>query len=446
MLFVLSTVKNNVLVIEDMTKTDSINSYQNFNTRYAFSNLLQSKIIFFAIGLTFISLVISQFAFADIFIPSKEYIGYFDYEGVYTVGGNVKNQNDYAVIPTILVSVIDNGNTFTKTLYHVPIPAKTDIPFKIKFPEVTGDTPILLEAKLKFVKTEKDPLPIIILYDKTLIKHKDGHVTGRIINNGNYTIFNPKILAIAHGHEKVLDVVHNIEYIEKIEPNEIIEFSMYPDPAITDDIFYYSCFAPVDTTVIPVTTKKNGGEFNFRYDSGAWYSAAKFNDEGTTMTMRGYNSYPLETYANFEFPQISGKEKFHVTLNDKPVKFIQSIDEMGFWHIAFTVEPTSQGILTITGFEKGLPTQDSKIPQWIKTNANWWSTDQISDSEFLEGIDFLIKKGTIVVISKESTDQLNWKLPSWIKITASWWSEDKISDDDFLHMIENLVKRKIIVI
>ncbi|MFB5606061.1 MAG: peptidase, partial [Nitrosarchaeum sp.] len=100
----------------------------------------------------------------------------------------------------------------------------------------------------------------------------------------------------------------------------------------------------------------------------------------------------------------------------------------------------------ITGFEKGLPTQDSKIPQWIKTNANWWSTDQISDSEFLEGIDFLIKKGTIVVISKESTDQLNWKLPSWIKITASWWSEDKISDDDFLHMIENLVKRKIIVI
>lgn len=411
-----------------------------------FSSLLQSKIIFLLIGFMFTLLLISQFTFAEVFIPPQEYIGYFDYEGVYTVGGNVKNQNDYAVIPTISVSVIDGENTFTKSIYHVPIPPKTDIPFKTKFPEVTGDTPILLVAEIKFVKTEKDPTSLEILYDKTLIKHDDGHVTGRIHNNGNQTILNPKIFAIAHGNGTVLDIVQNIEYIDKITPGEILEFSMYPDPSITDDVFFYSCFAPVDTSVVPITTKKNGGNFDFRYDSGAWYSAAKFNEEGTTLTIRGYNSYPLETYANFEFPQISGKEKFNVTLNDKPVKFIQSIDDIGFWHVAFTVGPTSQGILKITGFEKGLPPETSKIPQWIKTNANWWSTDQIPDLEFLEGIDFLFKKGIVVVTSKEITVQSNWKLPTWIKITAGWWSEDKISDDNFLNMIENLVKRKIIII
>ena len=410
------------------------------------SNLLQSKIIFFLIGIIFTSLLISQFAFAEVFIPPQEYIGYFDYEGVYTVGGNVKNQNDYAVIPTISVSVIDGGNTFTKIISHVPIPPKTDIPFKTKFPEVTGNAPILLAPELKFVKTKKDPLSIEVLYDKTLIKHDDGHVTGRIHNNGNQTIFNPKILAIAHGNGTVLDVVHNIKYIDKIEPGQILEFSMYPDPSITDHISFYSCFAPVDTTVVPVTTKKNGGDFDFRYDSGAWYSAAKFDEEGTTLTIRGYNSYPLETYANFEFPQISGKEKFNVTLNDKPVKFIQSVDDTEFWHIAFTVGPTSQGILKITGFEKGLPPETSKIPQWIKTNANWWSTDQIPDSEFLKGINFLFEKGIVVVSSNELTANSNWKLPAWIKTTAGWWSEDKISDDDFLSMIENLVKRKIIII
>ncbi|PIN84562.1 MAG: peptidase [Nitrosopumilales archaeon CG15_BIG_FIL_POST_REV_8_21_14_020_33_23] len=392
------------------------------------------------------ALLFSQFVFAEVFIPSQEYVGYYDDERVYTVGGNVKNQNDFAVIPTISVTVIDGENTFTKTITHVTIPPRTDIPFKIKLHEITGNNPVLLEPKLKFVKTEKEPITITILYDKTLIKHDDGHVTGRIINNGNQTVFNPKILAIANGHEKMLDVVHNIEYIDKIEPGEIIEFSMYPDPSITDEVFYYSCFAPVDSTVIPISTKKNGGDFDFRYDSGAWYSAAKFNEEGTTLTMRGYNSYPLETYANFEFPQISGKEKFNVTLNDKPVKFIQSIDEMGFWHVAFTVGPTSQGVLKITGFEKGLPPVTSKIPQWIKTNANWWSTDQISDMEFLEGIDFLFEKGIVFVSSKEITVQSNWKLPPWIKITSLWWSEDKISDDDFLNMIENLVKRKIIII
>ena len=410
------------------------------------SSLLQSKIIFLLIGFLFTSLLISQFAFAEVLIPPEQYIGYFDYQGVYTVGGNVKNQNDYAVIPTIFVTVIDGKNTFTKTISHVPIPPKTDIPFKIKFPEVTGDAPILLEAELKFEKIQKDPVSIQILYDNTLIKHDDGHVTGRIQNTGNQTIFNPKILAIVHGHEKVLDIVNNIEYIDKIEPGQILEFSMYPDPSITDDVFYYSCFAPLDSTVVPVTAKKNEGDFDFRYDSGAWYSAAKFNEEGTTLTMRGYNSYPLETYANFEFPQISGKEKFNVTLNNKPVKFIQSVDELGFWHVAFTVGPTSQGILNITGFEKGLPPETSKIPQWVKTNANWWSTDQISDSEFLEGIDFLFEKGIVVVTPREVIAQSNWKLPLWIKITAGWWSEDKISDDDFLNIIENLVKRKIIII
>ena len=422
--------------------------YQHIDSKILsiFSSLLQSRIIFLLIGFMFTSLLLSQFTFAEVFIPPQEYIGYFDYEGVYTVGGNVKNQNDYAIIPTISVSVIDGKNTFTKIIYHVPIPPKTDIPFKTKFPEVTGDIPILLAPEIKFVKTKKDPTSLEILYDKTLIKHDDGHVTGRIHNNGNQTILNPKIFAIAHGNGTVLDIVQNIEYIDKITPGEILEFSMYPDPSITDNVFFYSCFAPVDTSVVPITTKKNGGNFDFRYDSGAWYSAAKFNEEGTTLTIRGYNSYPLETYANFEFPQISGKEKFNVTLNDKPVKFIQSIDDIGFWHVAFTVGPTSQGILKITGFEKGLPPETSKIPQWIKTNANWWSTDQISDSEFLEGIDFLFKKGIVVVTSKEITVQSNWKLPTWIKITAGWWSEDKISDDNFLNMIENLVKRKIIII
>lgn len=426
-------------------QTDLKNQYFNFKISSTVSSLLQSKIMFILIGFIFTLLLISQFTFAEVFIPPQEYIGYFDYEGVYTVGGNVKNQNDYAVIPTITVSVIDGENTFTKIISHVTIPPNTDIPFKTKFPEIIGDTPILLVAELKFVKTQKNSTSLEIIYDKTLIKHDDGHVTGRIHNNGNHTVLNPKIFAIAHGNGTVLDIVQNIERIDKIAPGEILEFSMYPDPSITDDVFFYSCFAPVDTTVIPITAKKNGGNFDFRYDSGAWYYDAKFNEDGTILTIRGYNSYPLETYANFEFPQISGKEKFNVTLNDKHVEFIQSVDT-GFWHVAFTVDPRSQGILKITGFEKGLPLVTSKIPQWIKTNANWWSTDQISDLEFLEGIDFLFEKGIATVPSKQITVQSNWKLSPWIKSAAGWWSEDKISDDDFLNMIENLVKRKIIII
>jgi len=401
--------------------------------------------ILFSIVLLF-SLLAVPSAFAEVFIPSHEYLGYFDSEGIYTVVGNVKNENSFAVIPTITVSVMDGDEIISKTIKHVPLGSEKEIPFKIKFFEVIGNIPVLMPAKLSYEKTTKDTIPIEILYDKTLVKHKDGHITGRIQNTGNETIYFPKIYAVVHGYERVLDIVQNIEFIEKIEPGEILDFSMYPDPSVTQDVFYYSCFAPVDTSVIPITTKKNDGEFDFRYDSGAWYSAAKFDEEGTTLTIRGYNSYPLETYANFEFPPISGKEKFEVTVNDEPIDFIQSIDDMGFWHVAFSVGPTSQGVVKISGFEKGLPPELPKVPQWIKQNANWWATDQISDSEFLESIDFLFEKGIVFVPGKGVNAETNWSVPTWYKTIAEWWSDDKISDDEFLLAIENLVAREIIVI
>jgi len=41
--------------------------------------------------------------------------------------------------------------------------------------------------------------------------------------------------------------------------------------------------------------------------------------------------------------------------------------------------------------------QDSGIPGWIKNNAGWWATDQIDDSAFLQGIQYLVQKGIIVV-------------------------------------------------
>jgi hypothetical protein len=392
------------------------------------------------------SLLAVPSAFAEVFIPSHEYLGYFDSEGIYTVVGNVKNENSFAVIPTITVSVLDGDEIISKTIKHVPLGSEKEIPFKIKFFEVRGNIPVLMPAKLSYEKTTKDTIPIEIIYDKTLVKHKDGHITGRIQNTGNETVSFPKIYAVVHGYERVLDIVQNIEFIEKIEPGEILDFSMYPDPSVTQDVFYYSCFAPVDTSVTPITTKKNDGEFDFRYDSGAWYSAAKFDEEGTTLTIRGYNSYPLETYANFEFPPISGEEKFEVTVNDEPIDFIQSIDDMGFWHVAFSVGPTSQGVVKISGFEKGLPPELPKVPQWIKQNANWWATDQISDSEFLENIDFLFEKGIVFVPGKGVNSESTWSVPTWYKTIAKWWSEDKITDDEFLLAIENLVAREIIVI
>ena len=41
--------------------------------------------------------------------------------------------------------------------------------------------------------------------------------------------------------------------------------------------------------------------------------------------------------------------------------------------------------------------QDYEIPAWIKNNAGWWANDEIGDSSFLQGIQYLVQKGIIVV-------------------------------------------------
>jgi hypothetical protein len=40
-------------------------------------------------------------------------------------------------------------------------------------------------------------------------------------------------------------------------------------------------------------------------------------------------------------------------------------------------------------------TSEHSIPKWIKNNAGWWADGKIDDNSFIQGIQFLIKKGII---------------------------------------------------
>jgi hypothetical protein len=39
------------------------------------------------------------------------------------------------------------------------------------------------------------------------------------------------------------------------------------------------------------------------------------------------------------------------------------------------------------------------IPAWVKNNAGWWAEDNISDNDFIRGIQYLIKNGIIKINS-----------------------------------------------
>ncbi len=86
-----------------------------------------------------------------------------------------------------------------------------------------------------------------------------------------------------------------------------------------------------------------------------------------------------------------------------------------------------------------------EIPEWIKNNALWWAENKISESDFVSGIEFMIKNGIIQIphIPEGETNN-DTNVPLWIKNNAEWWGNGLISDAEFASGIEYMVKNGII--
>jgi hypothetical protein len=105
-------------------------------------------------------------------------------------------------------------------------------------------------------------------------------------------------------------------------------------------------------------------------------------------------------------------------------------------------------IIRIEDVETG--SADNIIPRWIKNNAGWWADDKIDDFTFAQGIGFLIKNKIIQINDLSTTSDGDIiieeaiVIPAWIKNNAGWWADDNISDSDFLYGIKYLVESNII--
>ena len=86
------------------------------------------------------------------------------------------------------------------------------------------------------------------------------------------------------------------------------------------------------------------------------------------------------------------------------------------------------------------------IPQWVKTNAGWWSEGSLEDQTFVNGIHFLIKEQIIPVSYMLPGNNSQESVPLWVKNLAGWWVGEKISDIEFLESIQYLVKKGIMKI
>ena len=87
------------------------------------------------------------------------------------------------------------------------------------------------------------------------------------------------------------------------------------------------------------------------------------------------------------------------------------------------------------------------VPEWVKNTAGWWASDQIDDQSFLQGIQFLIKEGIMVIPSTETLGSSDTHaVPVWIKNNAGWWADDLIDDRNFVTGLQWLITNGIMVI
>ena len=84
------------------------------------------------------------------------------------------------------------------------------------------------------------------------------------------------------------------------------------------------------------------------------------------------------------------------------------------------------------------------IPDWIRNNALWWSEEQIDDTTFIQGIEFLIQNNIIVIPQTQQGTSASQEIPPWIRNNAGWWADGQIDDKTFVQGLEFLIQKGII--
>ena len=91
-------------------------------------------------------------------------------------------------------------------------------------------------------------------------------------------------------------------------------------------------------------------------------------------------------------------------------------------------------------------TPEIVIPSWIKNNAGWWASDQITDSDFVLGLQWLITEGIMSIPPTEQGAASDNVIPSWIKNNAEWWADGLIDNFAFVTGLQWLITEGIMVI
>jgi len=159
-----------------------------------------------------------------------------------------------------------------------------------------------------------------------------------------------------------------------------------------------------------------------------------------------YKNWFDSTFSDFTIYEVVGYKPTHVSgfpdENNSPWYYVNRYHKEENYKDWFDSQFPTKSIYEILGYPESF---FQKVPDWIKNNAKWWSSDLISDAEFFNGITYLINEGILIIPNLPDSDTSHSKIvPIWVKHTASWWAEGKIDENEFLKSIEFLVENGVI--
>jgi len=82
----------------------------------------------------------------------------------------------------------------------------------------------------------------------------------------------------------------------------------------------------------------------------------------------------------------------------------------------------------------------NNVPDWVKNNAGWWAEDQIDDTAFVSGVQYMIENGIINVPSTTRSSGTSDAIPSWVKNNAGWWADGTLTENEFVNALQYLIK------
>ena len=157
----------------------------------------------------------------------------------------------------------------------------------------------------------------------------------------------------------------------------------------------------------------------------------------------GYRSWFDSQFPLYTVYEVVGYKSTHVenfpSFDNSPQYYIDRYNNEPGYRSWFDFQFPGQTIYDILGFS-------TYVPDWIKTYAKNWAAGDISDHEFMDGLDFMLKNKMMVIPNINSATSSVDEIPHWFRNTAHWWSVDLISQQEFINSIKYLIQEDIILV